>query len=610
MRRSGTASNQYRAVAWFVVLSAALAVCAVVAAPAVRAGAAPAKQWTVMLYLDGENTDMQSDILIEFQNMIAAGVGSDAAVDVVAQFDRIPGSDRFGGWTEANRFHVTPGMEPTEANAIADWGDGRGGREVDMADPATLRDFVSWAAAEYPAERTALIIVDHGYGWKGLCIDETSLGATMSLKQLAAALQGLPRTIDLLGLDACLMQSAEVGYELRSCDLEVVVGSEASGTTWPLTQIIAAAQAEPGMATQTLAERTCDLYFAAHPGEEDITLSAYRLDGMVPLATAVSALADALGVPPHDQVQQRAQDVIDALGAAVFYSRTGSTYADAGGMSIYFPDFTGPHHQSMPTDYVYFYQSWVTSFSKDAGWHGLLWRYYNYAEGLDPRIYRARSGVLMIDDEPPQIPDAADLYDLCRRIISVAPTTTAEGCDDAWHRTPVEVILTAVPAPDALPVGYTEYRLDGGDWSQGTSFTVSAPADHSADGIHTVEYRSADTAVPPNVEAELTGAVRIDTTAPTTVALSAAMVKRGRKVVLRYRVNDVLPSGQALSPQAQITIAVKTRAGKTVKRLFPGLRATNAARSWTWRCGLRKGRYRYHVYATDLAGNTQSRVGS
>ena len=158
------------------LLAAALLYSAALLAAPAPAGAAPApKQWTVMLYLDGENREIQGDLLTAFADMIAADVGSNADVSVVVQFDRIPKSSAYGGWTEAHRFYVTPGMEPTPANAIADWGDGRGGREVEMSDGATLRSFVTWAADTYPAARYALIVADHGYGWKGLCIDETSL---------------------------------------------------------------------------------------------------------------------------------------------------------------------------------------------------------------------------------------------------------------------------------------------------------------------------------------------------------------------------------------------------------------------------------------------------
>ena len=38
----------------------------------------------------------------------------------------------------------------------------------------------------------------------------------------------------------------------------------------------------------------------------------------------------------------------------------------------------------------------------------------------------------------------------------------------------------------------TEYRLDGGAWTTGTSVTVPAPANHTNDGTHAILYRATD----------------------------------------------------------------------------------------------------------------------
>ena len=39
--------------------------------------------------------------------------------------------------------------------------------EVNMADGQTLVDFVKWAMENYPADKYALILSDHGMGWPG-----------------------------------------------------------------------------------------------------------------------------------------------------------------------------------------------------------------------------------------------------------------------------------------------------------------------------------------------------------------------------------------------------------------------------------------------------------
>jgi hypothetical protein len=57
------------------------------------------------------------------------------------------------------------------------------------------------------------------------------------------------------------------------------------------------------------------------------------------------------------------------------------------------------------------YQPQRTGFSRNVGWRGLLWRYRRHHQDLDPRLIRAHSGVLMIED-------TAGLHDLCARIVA------------------------------------------------------------------------------------------------------------------------------------------------------------------------------------------------
>ena len=69
----------------------------------------------------------------------------------------------------------------------------------------------------------------------------------------------------------------------------------------------------------------------------------------------------------------------------------------------------------------------------------------------------------------------------------------------------------ADPADALSGIASTQYRVDGGSFQGGTSVSIPAPADHSNDGAHTIEYRSTDNAG--NVEPLQTATVRIDTTA-------------------------------------------------------------------------------------------------
>ena len=79
------------------------------------------------------------------------------------------------------------------------------------------------------------------------------------------------------------------------------------------------------------------------------------------------------------------------------------------------------------------------------------------------------------------------------KIDLLPPITTVSGADDAWHSGPVTLTFSATDVHGKVAgsgVTYTEYRvgLGGtfGDWTRGTSVTVSGNGDHE------VQYRSAD----------------------------------------------------------------------------------------------------------------------
>jgi cytochrome c len=94
------------------------------------------------------------------------------------------------------------------------------------------------------------------------------------------------------------------------------------------------------------------------------------------------------------------------------------------------------------------------------------------------------------------------------------PSTAVSGADDLWHHQPVVLTFTASD-PGGPGIASTEYSLDAGtSWAQGGSVTIAAPADHAGDGLHTVLYRSVDSAG--NSEAAQSVTVMIDTAAPTT----------------------------------------------------------------------------------------------
>jgi TolB protein len=186
------------------------------------------------------------------------------------------------------------------------------------------------------------------------------------------------------------------------------------------------------------------------------------------------------------------------------------------------------------------------------------------------------------------------------KIDTAAPITSASRSGDTWHNSAVSLSFTAGDPAGGSGLAHSEYQLDAGAWTAGTTLTVPAPADHSGDGLHTVAYRSLDGAG--NTEAAKSLTIRIDTLGPTTAG-KAAVGRKGKAITLKYRIAD------AQSPQAtDVALTVKTAKGKVLKRFSLGSTATNTWFSVKW-TPKAKGSYRYSVSAKDLAGNSQSKAG-
>ena len=138
------------------------------------------------------------------------------------------------------------------------------------------------------------------------------------------------------------------------------------------------------------------------------------------------------------------------------------------------------------------------------------------------------------------------------------------------------------------------------------SLTVAVPVRNLgvADGLHGIVFHGVDAAG--NEGAENSIRIRVDTHAPWTIAPSAASVRRGRTVSLKYVIRDAAPN----AGWASSTVRIRTLRGKTVGTLPLGRVKVNRALTALWRCTLPRGRYRFFIYAKDAAGNAQSKAGS
>jgi hypothetical protein len=300
-------------------------------------------EWTIMVFMDGDN-NLEEHALIDFLEM--ARVGSTDRVNVIVQFDRIgkyvPATNhRYAHWTETLRFRVTKRMKPTRESAIKDQNLG----EANMGDGKTLAEFVDWSKRTYPAKRYALILWDHGQGWRGVLSPTEEIRALVSrsgvdpLSQPAVGNMrlGFPfrtpigspfRTLsfdetnkdklynrevqtflqqvlkgeklDLIGFDACLMAMVETAYAMRDVAGTFVASEElVPGTGWQYDDWLKQLIDEPRIDGHALGKLLVESFEkrygpTAELGDPATTLSAVDLTKLDRLATAVTALSKSL----------------------------------------------------------------------------------------------------------------------------------------------------------------------------------------------------------------------------------------------------------------------------------------------------------------------------
>jgi hypothetical protein len=140
--------------------------------------------------------------------------------------------------------------------------------KVDMGDYKSVIDFGNWAKAAYPADHYMLILWNHGSGWeksigpritKGISYDDET-NNHITTPQMAQILQGIGG-VDVYGSDACLMQMAEVDYEIKDY-AQYIVGSEQTepGDGYTYNTFLGPIVQNPSMSAADVARTAVDAY--------------------------------------------------------------------------------------------------------------------------------------------------------------------------------------------------------------------------------------------------------------------------------------------------------------------------------------------------------------
>ncbi|MEM3555145.1 MAG: clostripain-related cysteine peptidase [Candidatus Micrarchaeia archaeon] len=250
-------------------------------------------EWTYMVYMDGDN-NLELAAIADFLE-IEQGGGSSDKVNFVVQIDRSEGYFAGeGDWSGARRYLVGSGDGQTiHSQPVQELG------KVDMGDPDTLYEFVSWAIDEYPAKKYALVVWNHGGGWTGMLMDD-GVNSSMDMNEMRQALsrikQKLGRKIDVIVFDMCLMGQYDVMLDTYEyADYMVASEEVVPGYSLDYSAVVSSLRANPSMTPKQLAVVEVEKFREFYAEKQHATtMAAYDLSKFPQLKNAFDEFAKEL----------------------------------------------------------------------------------------------------------------------------------------------------------------------------------------------------------------------------------------------------------------------------------------------------------------------------
>jgi hypothetical protein len=309
---------------WIVSVAAVMCMLlTAMALPVASAEDTPA-EWTVMVYLDGDN-NLDPDSVDDIMEMQM--VGSTDKVNVLVLWDRFN--------EPANVYKVVQGgLELLDGMTVN--GMDVNGEEISMAEWTILEAFVDFGKATMPANHYMLDLWDHGNAFGYACWDDHWLppwdhaNAAIGLGQVVRALEG-SGTMDILTYDGCTIGMAEIAHNLTLVPPEMgtsigyLVASEEyiPNSGYAYNNILAHMNEMTDLSSpEAVAKMLCDDYAECYSpkgqakGSSTVGLSAVDISQIGALAPLVNSLAEKLVQGLHEDFDFYHRLIADARGDA------------------------------------------------------------------------------------------------------------------------------------------------------------------------------------------------------------------------------------------------------------------------------------------------------
>ena len=253
--------------------------------------------WTIMIYMCGADLESNSRYRLatsDIKEILSVG-GQPDDVNIIIQTGGAKSwASTYG--VNANytqRWHVANKQLVKDADLA----------RANMGLTSTFQSFLEWGLNNYPAEKTGVVLWNHGGAMRGVCYDENYSDDCLLNSEVNAALAGAFNNtnqsgkLEFIGYDACLMQVQDVA-EFNSNYFNYMVGSEESeaGYGWDYDTWVDDLYAK--RPTTTILKAVVDGFIADNGGvnstSNDQTLSYLNLANMPAYKNAWENMASAL----------------------------------------------------------------------------------------------------------------------------------------------------------------------------------------------------------------------------------------------------------------------------------------------------------------------------
>ncbi|MBI3649979.1 MAG: hypothetical protein HY231_02895 [Acidobacteria bacterium] len=279
------------------------------------------KTWTIMIYMAGDN-DLSEEFVWSLMEMFKVGAAKPLAVFV--EFDSCSRGDR-------KRYQIPLPKKDLSSSFDGLMDSGRlvanlQGQENDpelTEQGNKLKNFITASIKQYEAAHHLLILAGHGGGAisKVLLKDRHPV-SFLTLDELQNVLRKTVsqtgKTMDIIGLDSCVMNALEVQCELQQQATYFVASQGLEPRTgWPLFRVLEALNQQPQLEPAALAQFLVQTHTAYYANYEvaglSTDLAACDVTRIQPLLQAVKSLAALLNVKLLEEEGKRKHPHTDAL---------------------------------------------------------------------------------------------------------------------------------------------------------------------------------------------------------------------------------------------------------------------------------------------------------